>query len=117
MASGALDQEHLFVEVGWSFLGALLVSHAQRGMGPGAVLGDVIAWTSFTWLLSLTTWGQLQIGRPAACTVLLPMDEKLGCKAVIPRSEKEGTKPPYVCPGCSNHTHGNNMINRCNVIK
>jgi hypothetical protein len=35
---------------------------------------------------------------------------------VIPRSEKEGTKAPYVCPGCSNHTHGNNMINRCNVI-
>jgi hypothetical protein len=35
---------------------------------------------------------------------------------VIIRSEKEGTKPPYVCPGCSNHTHGNNMINRCNVI-
>jgi hypothetical protein len=31
---------------------------------------------------------------------------------VIPRSEKEGTKPPYMCPGCSNHTHGNNMINR-----
>jgi hypothetical protein len=38
-------------------------------------------------------------------------------KIVIPHSEKEGTKPPYVCPGCSNHTHGNNMINRCNVIK
>jgi hypothetical protein len=40
------------------------------------------------------------------------------CKnwSVIPRSEKEGTKPPYVCPGCSNHMHGNNMINRCNVI-
>jgi hypothetical protein len=36
--------------------------------------------------------------------------------AVIPHSEKEGTKPPYMCPGCSNHTHGNNMINRCNVI-
>jgi hypothetical protein len=35
---------------------------------------------------------------------------------VIPRSEKEGMKPPYVCPGCSNHTHGNNMINRCNII-
>jgi hypothetical protein len=34
---------------------------------------------------------------------------------VIPHSEKEGTKPPYVCPGCSNDTHGNNMINRCNV--
>jgi hypothetical protein len=27
---------------------------------------------------------------------------------VIPRSEKKGTKPPYVCPGCSNHTHDNN---------
>jgi hypothetical protein len=27
-----------------------------------------------------------------------------------------GTKPPYVCLGCSNHTHGNNMINRCNVF-
>jgi hypothetical protein len=36
---------------------------------------------------------------------------------VIPRSKKEGTEPPYVCPGCSNHTHDNNMINRCNVIK
>jgi hypothetical protein len=33
------------------------------------------------------------------------MDEWL---SVIPRSEKEGTKPPYVCPGCSNHTHDNN---------
>jgi hypothetical protein len=37
-------------------------------------------------------------------------------ETVIPRSEKEGTTPPYVCLGCSNHTHGNNMINRCNVI-
>jgi hypothetical protein len=35
---------------------------------------------------------------------------------VIPHSEKEGTKPPYVCPGCSNHTHGNNMIKRCNLV-
>jgi hypothetical protein len=34
--------------------------------------------------------------------------EKVLFMAVIPRSEKEGTKPPYVCPGCSNHTHGNN---------
>jgi hypothetical protein len=25
---------------------------------------------------------------------------------VTPRSEKEGTKPPYVCPECSNHTYG-----------
>jgi hypothetical protein len=37
-------------------------------------------------------------------------------QVVIPRSEKEGTKPPYVCPGCSNHTHDNNMINICNVM-
>jgi hypothetical protein len=36
-------------------------------------------------------------------------------EAVKPRSEKEGTKPPYVCPECANHTHGNNMINRGNV--
>jgi hypothetical protein len=35
---------------------------------------------------------------------------------VIPRSEKEGTMTPYVCPGYSNHTHGNNMITRCNII-
>jgi hypothetical protein len=45
-------------------------------------------------------------------------DQDLGPKElchVIPHSEKEGTKPPYVCPGCSNHTHGNNMINRENV--
>jgi hypothetical protein len=34
---------------------------------------------------------------------------------VIPHSEKEGMKPPYLCPGCSNHTYGNNMINRRNV--
>jgi hypothetical protein len=35
--------------------------------------------------------------------------------SVIPRSEKEGTKPPYVCPGCSNHTYSNNMITRIHV--
>jgi hypothetical protein len=34
---------------------------------------------------------------------------------VIPRSEKEGTKPPYVCPGCSNHTYSNNMITKFHV--
>jgi hypothetical protein len=33
---------------------------------------------------------------------------------VIPRSEKEEPKPLHVCPGCSNHTYSNNMINRCN---
>jgi hypothetical protein len=35
--------------------------------------------------------------------------------AIIPRSEKEGTKPLYVCPGCSNHTYSNNMITRIHV--
>jgi hypothetical protein len=34
---------------------------------------------------------------------------------VIPRSEIEGTKPPYVCPGCFIHTYSNNMINRFHV--
>jgi hypothetical protein len=29
---------------------------------------------------------------------------------VIPRSEKAGPKPLYMCPGCSNHTYSNNMI-------
>jgi hypothetical protein len=35
--------------------------------------------------------------------------------SAIPRSENEGTKPPYVCPGCSNHTYSNNMITRFHV--
>jgi hypothetical protein len=34
---------------------------------------------------------------------------------VVPCSEKMETKPPYVCPGCSNHTYSNNMINMCHV--
>jgi IMP cyclohydrolase len=34
---------------------------------------------------------------------------------VIPRSEIEGTKPPYVCPRCFIHTYSNNMINRFHV--
>jgi hypothetical protein len=34
---------------------------------------------------------------------------------VIPCSEIAGTKPPYVCPGCSNHTYSDNMITRFHV--
>jgi hypothetical protein len=34
---------------------------------------------------------------------------------VIPHSEKAEIKPPYVCPGCSNLTYSNNMINRWHV--
>jgi hypothetical protein len=41
--------------------------------------------------------------------------QKLLSPFVIPRSEKEGMKPLYVCPGCSNHTYSNNMITRFHV--
>jgi transposase InsO family protein len=34
---------------------------------------------------------------------------------VIPHSEREGMKPPYVCPECSNHTSSNNIITRFHV--
>jgi hypothetical protein len=34
---------------------------------------------------------------------------------VMPHSKKVETKPPYVCPGCSNHMYNNNMINRWHV--
>jgi hypothetical protein len=35
-----------------------------------------------------------------------------GLNMSYPGSKSTEPKPPYVCPGCSNHTHGNNMINR-----
>jgi hypothetical protein len=35
----------------------------------------------FTWLLSVPTWEVMQAGQPTAYTVLLPMDDRLGCKA------------------------------------
>jgi hypothetical protein len=34
---------------------------------------------------------------------------------VISHFEKAEMKPPYVCPGCSNHTYNNNMINKHHV--
>jgi hypothetical protein len=34
---------------------------------------------------------------------------------VVPHSRKAETKPPYMCPGCSNHRYNNNMINKCHV--
>jgi hypothetical protein len=45
------------------------------------------------------------------------LDELYGAQVfiVIPRSEKVEIKPPYMFPGCSNHTYNNNMINRCHV--
>jgi hypothetical protein len=30
-------------------------------------------------------------------------------------SEKMKLKPLYVCPGCSNHTYSNDMVNRYNI--
>jgi hypothetical protein len=41
--------------------------------------------------------------------------ERVSRLVVIPHSEKEGRKPPYVCPGCSNHTYSNNMITKSHV--
>jgi hypothetical protein len=36
--------------------------------------------------------------------------------AIVPRSEKVGLKPLYVCSGCSIHTHSNNMIHmHCSI--
>jgi hypothetical protein len=45
----------------------------------------------------------------------LDIPKKLHSGRVIPRSEIEGTKPPYVCPGCFIHMYSNNMINRFHV--
>jgi hypothetical protein len=50
-------------------------------------------------------------GRP----VVGPGERTQPRRGVIPRSEKEGTKPPYMCLGCSNHTYSNNMITRFHV--
>jgi hypothetical protein len=56
------------------------------------------------------------IKAPVLACRLRALLEHLGITtAVIPHSEKEGTKPPYVCPGCSNHTYSNNMITRIHV--
>jgi hypothetical protein len=37
-----------------------------------------------------------------------------GCHTPVLKSTK--SKPPYVCPGCLNYTHDNNMINRWNIM-
>jgi hypothetical protein len=48
-------------------------------------------------------------------TALQIYQEKQLIQNVIYRSKKVEIKPPYVWPGCSNHTYNNNMINRCHV--
>jgi hypothetical protein len=58
MASGALDGERQFVEVGWGFLGILLGSRVLSWMVPGTVVGDNPALLGFTCLVSLPTWSQ-----------------------------------------------------------
>jgi hypothetical protein len=32
-----------------------------------------------------------------------------------PSFKKMKSKPLYMCPGCSNHTYSNNMVNRYNI--
>jgi hypothetical protein len=56
-----------------------------------------------------------RIGEVAYQLELPPQLSDMHDVFVIPRSEKEGTKPLYVCPGCSNHTYSNNMITRIHV--
>jgi hypothetical protein len=51
----------------------------------------------------------------AGCEFARNIPNTTSWDCVIPRSEKEGMKPPYVCPGCSNHTYSNNMITRFHV--
>jgi hypothetical protein len=63
MASGALDWTRRFIEVGQSVTGVLPSSQALRLLAPEMVLGAVIASPSFTWLLSLPTWGS-NVDRP-----------------------------------------------------
>jgi hypothetical protein len=48
---------------------------------------------------------KISIGRHKVAKTLIDRGASLNL-IVTPRSEKEGMKPPYVCPGCSNHTYG-----------
>jgi hypothetical protein len=98
MASGASDCEGQFIEVGQGFPRVFLGSRAWWWTMPGMILGDV------------ALWHQLYLAaKPSHVGV------DVDGLAVIPRSEIEGTKPPYVCPGCFIHTYSNNMINRFHV--
>jgi hypothetical protein len=80
-------------------------SHCPRlNLGQGAALGSQLHCCAS----KMTSSGDRVVGVGGANvtnSIWLVSDSS---KDVIPRSEKEGTKPPYVCPGCSNHTHGNN---------
>jgi hypothetical protein len=62
MVSGALDWTRRFVEVGQSFSGVLPGSRALRWPMPRMVLRVVVASPTFTWLLSLLTWGMMCLG-------------------------------------------------------
>jgi hypothetical protein len=39
----------------------------------------------------------------------------VACALSHPGFEKMKLKPLYVCPGCSNHTYSNNIVNRYNI--
>jgi hypothetical protein len=62
MVSGALDRKCRFIEVGHDFPDVLLGSQALRCPMPRKVLGVIAASPSFTWLLSLSTWGLMWMG-------------------------------------------------------
>jgi hypothetical protein len=57
MASEALDWKRRFMEVRQGFSNILLSSRMLRWHVPKMVLGAAVASPSFTWLLSLPTWG------------------------------------------------------------
>jgi hypothetical protein len=73
MASGALDWKRRFIKVGQSFPRDLPGSWALRWLALEMVLGAIIASPSFTWLLSLPTWGLMWMDKPASCTILQPI--------------------------------------------
>jgi hypothetical protein len=59
--------------------------------------------------------GKPRVVQPVAMEPSIGSKGGIGVVIVIPCSEKEGMKPPYMCPGCSNHTYSNNMITRFHV--
>jgi hypothetical protein len=50
--------------------------------------------------------------REDTCTIA---DEQPSTLVSHLSSEKTKPKPLYVCPGCSNHTYSNNMVNIYNI--
>jgi hypothetical protein len=47
--------------------------------------------------------------KPVRLIILVSITSDLG-------SKKMKLKPLYMCPGCSNHTYSNSMVNRYNIL-